>query len=163
MPRFGLDVVLAHPPEWKLMKEPMALRAADGEGAWHHVRVTTNMDEACKDADIIYAKSWVSRSFSTSRRRRGALQAVQELDLRRTPHEGLCEEGTNLHALPAGDRNNEVTDAVIDGPSHAYSRKPRTGSTPARRSWRSQSRGSGFGFGVRIRTSLPFPNPNPNP
>ena len=58
MPRFGLDVVLAHPPEWKLMTGPMEVARAEAKTHGTSFEVTDDMDAACRGADIIYAKSW---------------------------------------------------------------------------------------------------------
>jgi len=58
MPRFGLDVVLAHPPEFKLMPEVMDQAKEQARKFGAGFDVTDDMEEAFKDADIIYAKSW---------------------------------------------------------------------------------------------------------
>jgi ornithine carbamoyltransferase len=116
MPRFGLDVVLAHPPEWKLMKEPMAFAQKMAKEHGTKFEVTTDMDEACKDADIIYAKSWgIEELFH---------KPQEALELSKQYKSWICDErrmklakkkAIYMHCLPA-DRNNEVTDGVIDGP-----------------------------------------------
>ncbi|HKZ39759.1 MAG TPA: hypothetical protein VJ044_02290, partial [Candidatus Hodarchaeales archaeon] len=58
MPRFGLDVVLVHPPEYKLMKTEMdyAQKVAAENGT--KFEVVDNMEDAFRDADIVYPKSW---------------------------------------------------------------------------------------------------------
>ncbi len=58
MPRFGLDVVLAHPPEFRLMPDIMEQARQEARKYGAGFEVTDDMDEAFKDADIIYAKSW---------------------------------------------------------------------------------------------------------
>jgi N-acetylornithine carbamoyltransferase len=58
MPRFGLDVVLAHPPEFKLMPEIMDQAREQARKFGVGFDVVDDMDEAFKDADIVYAKSW---------------------------------------------------------------------------------------------------------
>ena len=58
MPRFGLDVVLAHPPEFKLMPEIMEQAKEEARKAGAGFEVTDDMEAAFKDADIVYAKSW---------------------------------------------------------------------------------------------------------
>src|SRR5579871_6531897 len=58
LPRFGLDVVLAHPPEYGLMPETMQAardNALQGGGSF---RAVNDMDEAFADADIVIPKSW---------------------------------------------------------------------------------------------------------
>jgi len=58
MPRFGMDVVLAHPPEFKLMPEIMDQAREQAKKFGTNFTVVDDMDEAFKDAEIIYAKSW---------------------------------------------------------------------------------------------------------
>ena len=58
MPRFGMDVVLAHPPEFRLMPEIMDQAREQARKFGTGFEVVDDMDAAFKDADIIYAKSW---------------------------------------------------------------------------------------------------------
>ncbi len=58
MPRFGMDVVLAHPPEFQLMPEIMDQAQELARKNHTGFEVVNDMEEACKDADVIYAKSW---------------------------------------------------------------------------------------------------------
>jgi len=58
MPRMGMNVVLAHPPGYELMPEVIAHAqrfATEHQGSF---TVTNSMDEAFRDADIVYPKSW---------------------------------------------------------------------------------------------------------
>ncbi len=79
--------------------------------------IVDDMDEAFKDADIVYPKSMGHRRVVWKARRSAqACQELQTLDLRRAPHEAH-QTALDLHALLAtADRGNEVTDEVIDGP-----------------------------------------------
>ncbi len=117
MPRFGCDVVLARPPEFKLMPEIMNMAEAEAKKAGVAFDVVEDMDEAFKDADIIYAKSW------------GPLVTTTDLDEGKAITDKYSSWITNekrmkmakddaiyMHPLPA-DRNIEVTDGVIDGPN----------------------------------------------
>jgi N-acetylornithine carbamoyltransferase len=116
MPRFGIDVVLAHPPEYTLMKSEVeyAKKAAKENGT--KFEIVDNMDAAFKDADIVYPKSWgIESLFHVPQ---------QALEISKKYKGWICNEErmklTNkkaiyMHCLPA-DRGYEVTDAVIDGP-----------------------------------------------
>ncbi len=56
--RLGMDIVLAHPEGYDLIPEVVELskrQARESGGAFSHVN---SMDEAFKDADIVYPKSW---------------------------------------------------------------------------------------------------------
>ena len=115
-PRFGINVVLAHPPGFDLMPEVMerAQEAAAEAGAT--ITFADSMEEAFAGADVVYPKSW------------GRLDAFAEgskaLAESGAYAEWICDEekmalaapdALYLHCLPA-DRGREVTDAVMDGP-----------------------------------------------
>jgi N-acetylornithine carbamoyltransferase len=119
MPRFGLDMVLAHPPEFKLMPEVM-------EGAREQARKfgtgfevisgPQGMEEAFRNADIIYAKSW-GAMVHTPDADEGA-KIIGKYSHWITDERKMVlakPDAIYMHPLPA-DRNIEVTDAVIDGP-----------------------------------------------
>lgn len=56
--RFGMDITLAHPEGYDLIPEVVELskkQAAASGGSFKHVN---SMDEAFKNADIVYPKSW---------------------------------------------------------------------------------------------------------
>jgi N-acetylornithine carbamoyltransferase len=116
MPRFGIDVVLAHPPEFRLMPEQVKIAKKNAEAAGTKFETTDSMEDAFRGADIVYPKSW------------GILELFGEpekaLEIGKKYKNWLCDEkkmelthkdSIYMHCLPA-DRGNEVTDEVIDGP-----------------------------------------------
>lgn len=116
MPRFGLDVVLAHPPEYTLMKSEVeyAKKAAAENGTTFEI--VDDMDEAFKDADIVYPKSWGIESLFHN--------PSEALEISKKYKSWICDErrmgltkkdSIYMHCLPA-DRGYEVVDVVIDGP-----------------------------------------------
>ena len=58
MTRFGMDVVLAHPEGYEVMPEVEALAAENAKRSGGSFTRTNSMDEAFRDADIVYPKSW---------------------------------------------------------------------------------------------------------
>ncbi len=115
MPRFGMDVVLAHPPEFKLMPGIMEQAREQAKKFGVGFEVVDDMDKAFKDADIVYAKSW-GAMVHTPDEKQGAEIIKKYLswitDERRMK---LAKpDAIYMHPLPA-DRNIEVTDGVIDG------------------------------------------------
>ena len=56
--RFGMDVVLAHPEGYEVMSEVEAVAQANAAASGGSFRKTGSMDEAFRDADIVYPKSW---------------------------------------------------------------------------------------------------------
>jgi N-acetylornithine carbamoyltransferase len=116
LPRFGIDVVLAHPPGFDLMPEVLEradAAAAQGGGT---IETTDDMDSAFEGADVVYPKSWGRLALFTDEPAAladAAKHADWICDERRM---GLAKaDALYMHCLPA-DRGTEVTDAVIDGP-----------------------------------------------
>jgi knotted carbamoyltransferase YgeW len=58
MTRLGMDVVLAHPEGYDLVDEPLAAARRFAAGSGGSFSVTGSMEEAFRDADIVYPKSW---------------------------------------------------------------------------------------------------------
>jgi N-acetylornithine carbamoyltransferase len=119
MPRFGLDVSLAYPPEFKLMPEIMeqAKEQARIYGTGFEVMADGNsMEKAFKDADIIYAKSWGPLLTTADKVEGKKIQdsythwITDEIKMKLARPDAIY-----MHPLPA-DRNIEVADGVIDGP-----------------------------------------------
>jgi len=116
MPRFGLDVVLAHPPEFKLMPEIMdeARRQARKYGVGFEV--VDDMQAGFKDADIVYAKSWGALLTTTDQEEGARIIKKYESWITDERKMALAKpDAIYMHPLPA-DRQIEVSNAVIDGP-----------------------------------------------
>ncbi len=58
MPRFGLDLTLAHPPEFQLSPDDMKRAQAEAEKAGTKFEVMDDMAAAFEGAEVVYAKSW---------------------------------------------------------------------------------------------------------
>jgi ornithine carbamoyltransferase len=116
MPRFGMDVTLAYPEEFKLMPEIEGEAKDQAKKYGTGFEIVHDMDKAMKDADVIYAKSW-GPLLTTSDKTQG--KEIQDrykswiMDQRRLKL--AKEDAIYMHPLPA-DRNIEITDEVIDGP-----------------------------------------------
>ena len=115
-PRFGLDVTLAHPPEFELMPEIVAQARANAEEAGTEFEITHEMEAAFEGAHVVVAKSWGAQLRTTDKQR--------SLELSKQHRDWICDarrmslahpSAVYMHALPA-DRGHEVTDEVIDGP-----------------------------------------------
>ncbi|MCB0072288.1 MAG: ornithine carbamoyltransferase [Caldilineaceae bacterium] len=117
MTRFGMNVRLTHPPEYKLM--PDIVQQAQDNVKQHggSFEIMDDFDAGFKDADIVYPKSWgalLTTSDNDESAKIGSKYTDWITDERRMalakPH------ALYMHCLPA-DRNIEVTDGVIDGPN----------------------------------------------
>ncbi|MGA9532665.1 MAG: ornithine carbamoyltransferase [Anaerolineales bacterium] len=116
MPRFGLDVTLAHPPEFKLMPDIMEQAQEQAKAFGTSFEVTDSMEDGFKDADIVYAKSWGPLLTTRDQDEGKKIQDQYKEWITDSKKMGLAKgDAIYMHPLPA-DRNIEVTDEVIDGP-----------------------------------------------
>jgi len=115
MPRFGLDIVLAHPPEFQLMPEIMDQAIELSKKHNTNFEVVDNMEEAFTDADVVYAKSW-GPLLTTQDPEKGKLIQDKYTDWITDERKMKVAkpDAIYMHPLPA-DRNIEVTDGVMDG------------------------------------------------
>lgn len=127
MTRFGMDVVLAHPEGYDLVEEPVqaARRFAGASGG--SFSVVGSMEEAFRDADIVYPKSWAPVHLMRERTRllrEGASARLADLEREALAHNARfrhweCDErlmtltrdgrALYMHCLPA-----DVTDVSCD-------------------------------------------------
>jgi len=116
MPRFGMDVVLAHPPEFKLMPEIMQQAREQAQKFRAGFEVVDDMDAAFKDADILYAKSWGAMVHTPDEKEGAKIISKYSSWITDERRMKLAKpDAIYMHPLPA-DRNIEVTDGVMDGP-----------------------------------------------
>jgi len=116
MTRFGMQVTLAHPPEYTLMSHVVEDARRNAEESGGTFEIVNDMDAAFEDADIVYPKSWGIEALFSHPEEALAISARYQ--------DWICDErrmalarrqAIYMHCLPA-DRGYEVTDAVIDGP-----------------------------------------------
>ena len=79
MTRFGMDVTLAHPEGYDLIPDVVEVAKNNAKASGGSFRQVNSMEEAFKDADIVYPKSWAPYKVMEER---------TEL-LRANDHEGL--------------------------------------------------------------------------
>lgn len=116
MTRFGMQVTLAHPPEYTLMSHVVEDARRNAQASGGAFEMVNDMDVAFENADIVYPKSWgIEALFS---------RPEEALAIAARYQDWICDErrlalasrdAIYMHCLPA-DRGYEVTDAVIDGP-----------------------------------------------
>jgi len=114
MTRYGMNVRLVHPPEFKLMPD-IVQQAKDNAKKYNgSFEIMDDMDAGFKDADIVYPKSWgcwvttedEAESVEIGRKYTGWITDERRMALAKS-------DAIYMHCLPA-DRNIEVTDGVID-------------------------------------------------
>lgn len=116
MPRFGLDVVLAHPPEFKLQNDIVDQAREQARKYNTSFEVVDSMEEGFTQADIVYAKSWGPLLTTDDPDEGKRIQDQYRGWITDDDKMALAEpDAIYMHPLPA-DRNVEVTDGVMDGP-----------------------------------------------
>jgi knotted carbamoyltransferase YgeW len=119
MTRFGMDVVLAHPEGYNLMPEVIEIARTNSARFGGTFSKASDMQDAFKDADIVYPKSWAPFSVMEERTRllqgrdREALQALEKrcLEINKRHMDWECTEklmkltrkgeALYMHCLPA--------------------------------------------------------------
>ncbi len=115
MTRYGANVRLTRPPEFKLMPEIVAQAEANAKASHGSFEIVEDFDEGMRGADVVYAKAWGSMLTTSDLDESAKISAKYKdwiVDPRRM--EMADEDAIYMHPLPA-DRNIEVADAVIDG------------------------------------------------
>ena len=119
---FGADVVFARPPEMRIDPEIEAQVKANAEVSGGSFQVVENMEDACENADAVYAKNYVCLDLLppvTNEPKKDEMMKLFD------NYKGWIadEKRMNLakptaqymHSLPC-ERGAEVSDAVLDGP-----------------------------------------------
>ena len=116
MPRFGIDVTLAYPPEFRLMPEIEEQAKVNARAAGTRFEITHCFEDAFEGADVVIPKSW--GPLLTTRDVPEGLRLIEKYPTWRCDAARIALGKKRLiymHPLPA-DRGREVTDEVIDGP-----------------------------------------------
>jgi N-acetylornithine carbamoyltransferase len=114
--RFGMNVRLVHPAEYKLVPEYVDQAAENAKLSGGSLELMDDFDAGFAGSDIVYAKSWGPLLVAKNDEEGAAIGAKYTdwiTDERRMAL--AADDSIYMHPLPA-DRNVEVADAVIDGP-----------------------------------------------
>jgi ornithine carbamoyltransferase len=116
MPRLGLDVTLAYPPEFKLLPEIEARARENAEAAGTRFEISHRFEDAFENADVVIPKSW--GPLVHTRDHAEGIRLIEAYPDWRCDSSRMAlgkDHMLYMHPLPA-DRGREVTDEVIDGP-----------------------------------------------
>lgn len=137
MTRLGMDVVLAHPEGYEIMEEVEKVAKKNAKESGGSFTKTNSMEEAFRDADIVYPKSWapfVAMEKRTELYSKGDIEGIKTLEkelLAENAHYKNWEcsdelmkitkngKALYLHCLPAdisgiSCEEGEVTASVFD-------------------------------------------------
>lgn len=109
----GMDVVIAHPKGWELdtdILKSMEQRVTEAGG---NLSVTNSQEEACKNADVVCAKSWGALKNYGNWEHENKLKENLKNWIVDKSLMNLTKNAIFMHCLPVR-RNVEVTDEVID-------------------------------------------------
>ncbi|CAL7962135.1 putative carbamoyltransferase YgeW [Gammaproteobacteria bacterium] len=79
MSRFGMDVTLAYPEGYELLPDVVKIAKNNAQKSGGKLTIVNNMDDAFKNADIVYPKSWAP--FKVMERRTNLLKARDKAGL----------------------------------------------------------------------------------
>jgi N-acetylornithine carbamoyltransferase len=114
--RYGMNVRLVHPPEFKLMPQVVEEAAASARRSGGSLELMDDFDAGFAGSDVVYAKSWGALLTATDEADGAAIMARYTDWITDERRMAMAAEGAlYMHPLPA-DRAVEVADAVIDGP-----------------------------------------------
>lgn len=116
MPRFGIDVTLAYPPEFRLMPEIEEQARKNAQVAGVKFEISHRFEDAFENADAVIPKSW--GPLIHTRDTAEGLRLIEKYPTWRCDQKHMALGKKHLiymHPLPA-DRGREVTNEVIDGP-----------------------------------------------
>ncbi|EBG2396713.1 knotted carbamoyltransferase YgeW [Salmonella enterica subsp. enterica] len=103
MTRFGMDVTLAHPEGYDLIPDVIDVAKINAITSGGVFRQITSMEEAFRDADIVYPKSWAPYNVMAQRTRL----------LRIHDHDGLAALEKACLAQNARHKNWHCTEAMM--------------------------------------------------
>lgn len=112
-PKVGMHIAVATPPDYAPDPNVIALAKADAEAAGTQMIITTSIDEAVRDADIVETDVWTSMGQEEEAKKREHDFAGWMVDAAMMAK--AKESAIFLHCLPA-HRGEEVAAEVIDGP-----------------------------------------------
>ncbi len=127
LPRYGIDVTVAHPPEFPLSPGIVAKARANAAAGGGSLRFVGDMDEALQGAQVVVPKNWggfgrweveeyLKNEAECRKEMAAALGKYKSWIFDRRRVELADRRVKMMHALPA-DRGREVTDEVIDDES----------------------------------------------
>jgi N-acetylornithine carbamoyltransferase len=114
--RYGMNVRLVHPPEFKLMPDIVEQAKENARRHKGSFEIMDDFEAGIKDSDVVYAKSWGPLLTTTNPDEDRRITDQYKDWITDEPRMAMADEDAiYMHPLPA-DRNIEVTDGVIDGP-----------------------------------------------
>lgn len=112
--KVGMEIAIATPKQYECDSEVVANALADAARTGTKITLTNDPVEAIKDADVVYADTWVSMGQEAEKAEKLKVFGPYQIDKELFSH--AKSDAIFLHCLPAY-RGYEVTEDVIDGPN----------------------------------------------
>ena len=116
LPRFGINVRLTHPPEFRLQDEVIAQAEENARVGNGSLEILDDFNAGFEGADVVYPKSWGCMLTTSDPKESADIAAKYQDWIADESRLARASDSVGyMHCLPA-DRGIEVTDQVIDGP-----------------------------------------------
>jgi N-acetylornithine carbamoyltransferase len=116
LPRYGINVRLTHPPEFRLQDEIISQAEENARLGNGSLEILDDFDAGFDGADVVYPKSWGCMLTTSDQEESAAIAANYKNWIADESRLARASDSVGyMHCLPA-DRGIEVTDQVIDGP-----------------------------------------------
>lgn len=112
--KVGMDIAIATPKQYECDPEVVKNALSDAMATGTKITLTNDPVEAIKDADVVYADTWVSMGQEAEKAEKLKVFGPYQIDAELFSH--AKNDAIFLHCLPAY-RGYEVTEDVIDGPN----------------------------------------------
>jgi ornithine carbamoyltransferase len=122
LPRFGMDVVLAHPPGFEIDPRILEEAKSNAKAAGSEFTVTNDLTSAIEGAHAVFPRNWASKGLLDvgaskfgKERELELHEKYRDWTLTNNLVDKMDRKAIVTHVLPVL-RGEEVTDDVIDGP-----------------------------------------------
>lgn len=122
MSRFGMDVVLAHPPGFELDPSILEDSKSNAQAAGAEFSVTNDLESAIEGANVVFPRNWASNELLSvgaskfgKERELELHEKYRDWTLTQRLLDRMHKKAIVTHVLPVL-RGEEATDEVLDGP-----------------------------------------------
>lgn len=112
--KVGMEIAIATPKQYECDPEVVKNALSDAEKTGTKLTLTNDPIEAIKDADVVYADTWVSMGQESEKAEK--VKVFSDYQINKELFSHAKSDAIFLHCLPAY-RGYEVTEDVIDGPN----------------------------------------------
>ncbi len=112
--KVGMEIAIATPKQYECDPEVVKNAMADAALTGTKLTLTNDPKEAIKDADVVYADTWVSMGQESEKAEK--VKVFADYQINKELFSYAKHDAVFLHCLPAY-RGYEVTEDVIDGPN----------------------------------------------